>query len=67
MNVVDSLLEFFFTQKTFKEKQAIVAAGRPKLVERSFSSFKPNKSFSRNEMEQDRLSDLALYSLSHNC
>ena len=30
MNVVDSLLGCSFTQKTFDEKKAIVAAGRPK-------------------------------------
>ena len=57
---MDSLLGFSFTQKTFEEKQAIVAAGRPKPAERSFSSLKRIKSFSRNKMEQDRLSDLGL-------
>ena len=54
---MDSLLGCSFTQKTFEEKKAIVAAGRPKSVERSFSSLKRIKSFSQNKMEQDRLSD----------
>ena len=48
-----SLLGCSFTQKTFKEKKAIIAAGRPKPVERSFSSLKRIKSFSQNKMEQD--------------
>ena len=60
---MDSLLECSFTQKTFEEKQAVVAAGRPKPVERSFSSLKRIKSFSRNKMEHDRLSDLGLISI----
>ena len=60
---MDSLLVCFFTQKTFEEKKVIVAAGRPKPVERSFSSLKHIKSFSRNKMKQDRLSDLGLISI----
>ena len=51
MNAVDSLLRCSFTQKTFEEKKAIVAAGKPKPVERSFSSLKRIKSFSQNETE----------------
>ena len=62
-NVVDSLLGCFFTQKTFEEKKAIVAAGRPKLVERLFSSLKRGKSFSQNKMEQARLLDLGFISI----
>ena len=50
-------------KKTFKEKQAVVAAGRPKTVERSFSSLKHIKSFSQNKIEQGRLSDLGLISI----
>ena len=50
-------------QKTFEEKTAIVAAGRPKFVERLFSSLKRIKSISRNKMGQDRLSDLRLISI----
>ena len=61
---MDSLLGCSFTQKTFEgKKQAVVAAGRPKSVERSFSSLKRIKSFSQNKMEQDRLSDLGLISI----
>ena len=60
---MDSLLGCSFTQKTFEEKKAIVAAGRPKSVERSFSSLKRIKSFSQNKMGQDRLSDLGLISI----
>ena len=52
-----------FTQKTFEEKKAIVAAGKLKPVERSFSSLKRIKPFSQNKMEQDRLSDLGLISI----
>ena len=48
--------------KLSKKKKAVVAAGRPKSVERSFSSLKRIKSFSQNKMEQDRLSDLGLIS-----
>ena len=48
--------------KLLKKKKAVVAAGRPKSVERSFSSLKRIKSFSQNKMEQDRLSDLGLIS-----
>ena len=48
--------------KLLKKKKAVVAAGRPKSVERSFSSSKRIKSFSQNKMEQDRLSDLGLIS-----
>ena len=40
MNVVDSLLGYFFTQKTFEEKQAIVAAGKPKPIKKLFFSLK---------------------------
>ena len=46
-----------------KKKTAVVAAGRPKSVERSFSALKRIKSFSQNKMEQDRLSDLDLISI----
>ena len=60
---MDSLLGCSFTQKTFEQKKAIVAAGRPKPVKRSFSSLKRIKSFSQNKMEQDRLSDLDLISI----
>ena len=61
---MDSLLGCSFTRKTFEEKKkAVVAAGRPKSVERSFSSLKRIKSFSQNKMEQDRLSDLGLISI----
>ena len=60
---MDSLLGCSFTQKTFEEKQAIVDAGRPKSVERSFPALKRIKSFSQNKMEQDRLSDLGLISI----
>ena len=60
---MDSLLGCSFTQKTFEEKKAIVAAGRPKPVKRSFSSLKRIKSFSQNKMEQDRFSDLGLISI----
>ena len=49
--------------KLLKKKKAVVAAGRPKSVERSFSSLKRIKSFSQNKMEQDRLSDLGLISI----
>ena len=52
-----------FPQKTFEEKKAVGAAGRPKSVERSFSALKRIKSFSQNKMEQDRLSDLGLISI----
>ena len=52
-----------FTQKTFEEKRAIVAAGRSKPAERSLSSLKRIKSFSQNKMEQDRLSDLGHISI----
>ena len=45
-----------------EEKPAIVAAGKPKPVERSFS-LKRIKSFSRNKMGQDGLSDLGLISI----
>ena len=47
-------------KKLLKKKTAVVAAGRPKSVERSFSALKRIKSFSQNKMEQDRLSDLGL-------
>ena len=60
---MDSLLGCSFTQKTFEDKKAIVAAGRPKSVKRSFSSLKRVKSFSQNKTEQDRLSDLGLISI----
>ena len=50
-------------KKLSKKKKAVVAAGRPKSVERSFSSLKRIKSFSQNKMEQDRLSDLGLISI----
>ena len=68
---MDSLLGCSFTQKTFEEKKAVVAAGRPKFVERSFSSLKRIKSFSQNKMEQlgckmgnkMGLSDLGLISI----
>ena len=50
-------------KKLLKKKKAVVAAGRPKSVERSFSSLKRIKSFSQNKMEQDRLSDLDLISI----
>ena len=50
-------------KKTFEEKQAIVAARRPKPVERSFSSLKRIKPISRNKMGQDRLSDLGPISI----
>ena len=50
-------------KKLFKKKKAIVAAGRPKPVEKLFSSLKDIKSFSQNKMEQDRLSDLGLISI----
>ena len=63
MKVVDSSLGCFFTQKTFEEKTAIIAAGRPKSVERLFSSLKRIKSFSQNKMGQDKLSDLGLISI----
>ena len=53
---------FLHSKKTFEEKQAIVAARRPKPVERSFSSLKCIKSFSRNKVGKDRLSDLGLIS-----
>ena len=54
---------FLHSKKTFEEKTAIVAAGSPKPVERSFSTHKRFKSFSQNKMEQDRLSDLGLISI----
>ena len=57
---MNSLVGCSFTQKTFEEKKAIVAAGRPKPVEKSFSCV---KSFSQNKMEQGRLSDLSLLSI----
>ena len=60
---MDSLLGCFFTQKTFEEKKAIVAAGRPKPVERSFFSLKRIESFSLSKMEQGRLLDLGLISI----
>ena len=60
---MDSLLGHSCTQKTFEEKKAIVAAGKPKPVERSFSSLICIKSFSRNQMGQDRLLDLGLMSI----
>ena len=60
---MDSSLGCSFTQKTFKEKKAIVAVGGPKPVERSFSFLKRIKSFSQNKMRQDRLSDLGLISI----
>ena len=60
---MDSLLGCSFTQKTFEQKKAIAAAGRPKPVKRSFSFLKRIKSFSQNKMEQDRLSDLDLISI----
>ena len=63
MNAEDSLLGCSFTQKAYEEKQAIVAAGRPKPAERLFSSLKRIKSFSRNKMEQDRHSDLGHISI----
>ena len=47
-------------KKLLKKKTAVVAAGGPKSVERSFSALKRIKSFSQNKMEQDRLSDLGL-------
>ena len=47
-------------KKLLKKKTAVVAASRPKSVERSFSALKRIKSFSLNKMEQDRLSDLGL-------
>ena len=50
-------------KKLLKKKKAVVAAGRTKSVERSFSSLKRIKSFSQNKMEQDRLSDLGLISI----
>ena len=50
-------------KKLLKEKKAVVAAGRPKSVERSFSSLKRIKSFSQNKMEQDRLLDFGLISI----
>ena len=62
-NVVDSLLECFFTQNTFEEEKAIVAAGRPKPLEKAFSSLKRIKSILSNKMEQGRLSDLDLISI----
>ena len=46
-----------------KKKKAVVAAGRPKSVERSFSSLKRIKSFPQNKMEQDRLSDLGFITI----
>ena len=49
--------------KKLLKKKAVVAAGRLKSVERSFSSLKRIKSFSQNKMEQDRLSDLGLISI----
>ena len=60
---MDNLLGCSFTQKTFEEKKAVVAAGRPKSVERSFSALRRIKSFSQNKMEQDRLLDLGLISI----
>ena len=60
---MDNLLGCSFTQKTFEEKKAVVAAGRPKSVGRLFSSLKRIKSISQNKMEQDRLSDLGLISI----
>ena len=48
----------FLHSKNFEVKKAIVVAGRPKPVERLFSSLKHIKSFSQNKMEQGRLSDL---------
>ena len=60
---MDSLSEYSFTPKSFEKKQAIVAAGRPKPIERLFSSLKRIKSFSRNKMGQDRLSDFGLISI----
>ena len=50
-------------KKLLKKKTAVVAAGRPKSVERSFSALKRIKPFSQNKMEQDRLSDLGLISI----
>ena len=50
-------------KKLLKKKTAVVAAGRPKSVERSFSSLKRIKSFSQSKMEQDRLLDLGLISI----
>ena len=50
-------------KKLLKKKKAVVAAGRPKSIERSFSSLKRIKSFSQNKMEQDRLLDLGLISI----
>ena len=58
---MDSLLGCSFTQKTFEEKKAFVAAGGPKLVERSFSSLEHIKSFS--QMEPGRFSGLGLISI----
>ena len=50
-------------KKLLKKEKAIVAAGRPKSVERSFASLKRIKLFSQNKMEQDRLLDLGLISI----
>ena len=50
-------------KKLLKKKAAVVAACRPKSVERSFSALKCIKPFSQNKMEQDRLSDLGLISI----
>ena len=50
-------------KKFLKKKTAVVAAGRPKSVERSFSALKRIKPFSQNKMEQDRLSDLGFISI----
>ena len=50
-------------KKFLKKKKAVVAAGKPEFVERSFSSLKRIKSFSQNKMEQDRLSNLGPISI----
>ena len=54
---------YSFTQKTFEKKKTIISAGRPKPVERSFSSLKRIKSFSQNKVEQVRFLDLGLISI----
>ena len=50
-------------KKLLKKKKEIVAAGRPKPVERSFSSLKYIKSFSQNKMEQERFLASGLISI----
>ena len=53
----------FLHSKTFGEEKAIVAAGRLKPVERSFSSLKRIKSFSLNRMKRGKLLDFCLISI----